>query len=73
MGHGDGVAGHHQLHCFNLGYDKGTGNAFAITGAHLAIATHRAEQLARRFSAHTDPEPFTAIVELVKLLTMLRG
>lgn len=55
------------------GYDKGAGNAFAITGAHLAIATHRAEQLARRFSAHTDPEPFTAIVELVKLLTMLRG
>lgn len=56
-----------------LGYDKGSGNAFAITGEHLAVATLRAERLAARFSARTDPEPFTAIVELVKLLTTLHG
>jgi len=55
------------------GYDKGAGNAFAITGEHLAVATQRAEALAERFSAHSEPEPFTAIVELVKLLTTLRG
>ncbi|GGH55008.1 hypothetical protein GCM10010975_12130 [Comamonas phosphati] len=55
------------------GYEKGSGNAFATTGEHLAIATQRANRLAQRFSAHTDPEPFTAIVDLVKLLTTLRG
>ena len=55
------------------GYDKGAGNAFAITGAHLSVATLRAERLSARFTAHTDPETFTAIVELVKLLTTLRG
>jgi hypothetical protein len=54
-------------------YDKGAGNAFAVTGAHLSVATLRAERLSARFTAHTDPEPFTAIVELVKLLTTLRG
>jgi hypothetical protein len=43
------------------------------TGEHLAVATQRAERLAERFSAQTEPEPFTAIVELVKLLTTLRG
>lgn len=53
-------------------YDKGAGNAFAITCGHLAVATQRAEALAERFSAHTEPESFTAIVELVKLLTTLR-
>lgn len=53
-------------------YDKGADNVFAITSQHLAIATQRAEVLAERFSAHTEPEPFTDIVELVKLLTTLR-
>lgn len=55
------------------GYDKGAGNAFAITRDHVAVATQRAESLSLRFSARTDPEPFTAIVELVSLLTSLRG
>ena len=55
------------------GYNKGAGDAFAITCEHLAVATQRAETLAKRFSAHTEPEPFTAIVELVKLLTILRS
>ncbi len=54
-------------------YDKGAVNAFSITRKHVAIATERAERLAARFSAHTDPEPFTAIVELVTLLTTLRS
>ena len=53
-------------------YEKGAANAFAITAPHLAIANQRAEQLAERFSAHTDPEPFTAIGELVTLLTRFR-
>lgn len=55
------------------GYDKGAGNAFKNTCANLTVATQRAELLAQRFSAHTDPEPFTAMAELVALLTGLRG
>ena len=65
------VMRHIKLHI--PGCDKGAGNAFAITGDHLAVPTQRAEWLAARFAARTDPAPFTAIVELVKLLTMLRG
>jgi hypothetical protein len=53
-------------------YDKGANNAFAITCQRLPIAIQRAERLAKRFTAHTDPEPFTALVELVKLLTKFR-
>lgn len=53
-------------------YNKGAGNAFATTNEHLAVAIQRAQALAERFNAYTEPEPFTAIVELVKLLTMLR-
>ncbi|MCW5323111.1 RloB domain-containing protein [Verminephrobacter aporrectodeae subsp. tuberculatae] len=55
------------------GYDKGATNAFATTCKHLAVATQHAEGLAKRFTARTDPEPFTAVGELVKLLTTLRG
>lgn len=62
-----------QLKLHIPGYDKGAGNAFAITAGHLAIATQRAERLAARFTAFSAPEPFTAIVELVTLLTTLRG
>lgn len=54
------------------GYEKGAGQAFAITRAHLAVATQRAERLATRFTAYDDPEPFTAIANLVTLLTKLR-
>ena len=54
------------------GYDKGAGEAFATTRAHLAVATQRAERLAARFTADTAPEPFTAISGLVALLTTLR-
>ena len=55
------------------GYEKGAGRAFDITRLHLQIAIGRAERLALKFSAYTVPEPYTAIVDLVKLLTSLRG
>ena len=54
------------------GYQKNTQNIFAITASNLSIAIDRAERLSARFTAHTDPEPFTGVVELVKLLTTLR-
>lgn len=54
------------------GYEKGAGNAFAFTKAHLDMATQRADALAERYNPRTEPEPFTAIVELVKLLVDLR-
>lgn len=56
-----------------LGYEKGSGKAFATTSEHLAVATQRAERLAARFTADTAPQPFTAIAGLVTLLTTLRG
>lgn len=55
------------------GYEKGMGKAFETTSQHLHVATQRAELLATRFAADTDPEPFTAIVGLVSLLTTLRS
>lgn len=55
------------------GYEKGVGRAFATTRDRLAIGIQRAEALAAKFTADTAPEPYTAIVDLVKLLTTLRG
>lgn len=55
------------------GYEKGAGGTFATTRDRLALATLRAQALAQRFNAHTDPEPFTALHELVILLTTLRA
>ncbi len=69
--HRDEVLRRPKLHLPN--YAKGMANAFAITRERLPAATQRAESLATRFSAHSDPEPFTAIVGLVKLLTTLGG
>lgn len=54
-------------------YEKGTSRAFASTRERLAVAVQRAEALAAKFTADTAPEPYTAIVGLVKLLTTLRG
>lgn len=54
------------------GYDKGAGGAFATTREMLASATQKAEALAMTFNAYTDPEPYTGMAELVKLLTDLR-
>lgn len=55
------------------GYDKGAGGAFATTRDRLEMATLRAQALAVKFNAYTDPEPFTALLELVTLLTTLRA
>ncbi|MCW5235909.1 RloB family protein [Verminephrobacter eiseniae] len=54
------------------GYDKGACQAFAVTSEHLPVAIGRAERLAQRFTAHDACEPFTAMAELVELLTTLR-
>ncbi|MDD2767952.1 MAG: RloB family protein [Methylococcus sp.] len=55
------------------GYEKGTGGAFAITRDRLEIASQRAQALAAYFDAYAAPEPYTAIADLVSLLTTLRG
>jgi hypothetical protein len=55
------------------GYEKGAGAAFATTRDLLETATQRAQALAAKFNAYTDPEPFTAVHELVLLLTTLRA
>jgi hypothetical protein len=63
------------IRCLNLyipGYEKGAGNVFAVTRERLETATQRARALAARFNAQTDPEPYTAIVDLVTRLTTLR-
>lgn len=53
-------------------YEKGAASTFATTRQHLPLAIQRAEALAARFSANTAPEPYTAVVTLVNLLTTLR-
>jgi hypothetical protein len=55
------------------GYEKGAGGAFATTRDRLEAATQRAQALAVKFNAYTDPEPFTALHELVMRLTTLRS
>jgi hypothetical protein len=55
------------------GYEKGAGGAFATTRNRLETATQRAQSLAAKFNAYSDPEPFTALHELVTLLTTLRA
>ena len=62
----------HRLKIRIPGYEKGAWGTFAVTRTDLAIATQRAEALATKFTADTAPEPYTAVVELVKLLTTLR-
>ena len=55
------------------GYEKGAGSAFATTRDRLETATQRAQGLAAKFNAYNAPEPFTALHELVTLLTTLRA
>lgn len=55
------------------GYEKGAGGAFSTTRDRLEAAMQRAQALAEKFNAYTDPEPFTALHELVTLLTTLRA
>jgi hypothetical protein len=54
------------------GYEKGAGGSFATTANRLKVATQRAQALAEKFNAYSDPEPYTALHELVELLTTLR-
>jgi hypothetical protein len=53
-------------------YRKGANGVFKITRNQLAIATQRALNLSKKFNAHTN-EPYTAIVNLVELLTTLKS
>jgi hypothetical protein len=69
--HRDEVMGRLKQHI--PGYGKGAGGAFATTRNRLETATQRANALAAKFNAYTDPEPFTALHELVTLLTTLRA
>lgn len=53
-------------------YKKGAGGTFATTRDRLETATQRAQVLAAKFNAYSEPEPFTALDELVTVLTTLR-
>lgn len=55
------------------GYEKGKDGMFATTREQLETATQRAQALAEKFNAYTDPEPFSGLHELVTLLTTLRA
>lgn len=54
-------------------YQKGAGGAFSITRDRLEVAAQRARALAEKFDAYSDPEPFTALYELVTVLVTLRS
>ncbi|MBK1725149.1 RloB family protein [Thiocystis violacea] len=54
-------------------YEKGADGSFAMTRDRIEIAIRRAQALAAKFNGYTDPEPYTAMVDLVALLTTLRG
>jgi len=53
------------------GYEKGAVRVFTTTRERLATAIQRAEALAARNTAYTAPEPYTAVVDLVKRLSTL--
>ena len=63
----------HRLKQHLPGYEKGARRVFVTTRERLAVTTRRARTLAAKFTADTAPEPYTAIVDLVALLTTLRG
>ncbi len=54
-------------------YEKGVEGTFNATRERLESATQKAQALATKFNAYTDPEPYTGMNELVKLLTNLRS
>jgi hypothetical protein len=54
-------------------YNKGAVGSFATTKERLQIGAERAQTLATRFDAYSAPEPYTAVVDLVELLTTLQG
>ncbi len=53
-------------------YEKGADDTFSLTRERASVALQRAANLAARFNARSDPEPFTAIADLVSLLTTMR-
>ena len=53
-------------------YEKGSVGTFVFTKKHLNSALERSSRLAARFTAHDEPEPFTAVGEIVGLLTNLK-
>lgn len=55
------------------GYEKGAAGTFATSHERLQTASLRAQALAAKFSAYDAPEPYTAISDLVTLLTTLRN
>jgi hypothetical protein len=54
------------------GYEKGAQGVFTATRQLLGVATQRADHLATQFSAHTAPEPYTGMADLVRALVNLR-
>ena len=69
----------HRNHVMQLvsthisGYQKGKKGSFATTSHNLPTAIKHAKALAGQFTAYTEPEPYTAIFQLVELLIKLRG
>lgn len=55
------------------GYDKGFDRAFAGTKTQLQAAIGRARAIAQRVDPTDDTEPYTGVVDLVEMLTNLRG
>lgn len=53
-------------------YEKGCKGTFRMTHEHLRTAFSRAEKLGQSNSAYTHPQPYTAVGNLVQLLTGLR-
>lgn len=53
-------------------YEKGCRETFGLTRSNLETALSRAELLCQRNSAHGAPEPYTAVGNLVTLLTSLK-
>jgi hypothetical protein len=54
-------------------YEKGAGGVFAMTCDQLKKATPQAQKLAEKFNAHSAPEPYTAVHQLVTRLTTMRS
>jgi RloB-like protein len=61
-----------RLKAYVPGYNKGATGLFAMTRGNLALATERANALAKTNSAHTEGGPFTCVHLLVHLLQTLR-
>lgn len=53
-------------------YEKGSEGIFERTRNLLDIASFRAQTLAAKYSAYSDPEPYTDLEQLVAILTALR-